>query len=122
MKRPAASLPSASVREGQSISVPVPKVMKRPAKAPKGAVALGSVEPVRRATKHDKDKKHDDDFVHHAHQPEWAALFLSIIKTSHFLSPRICEKILGLKNKHPPFSSRLKCVKHRAEVDRAYHG
>lgn len=76
MKRPAASLPSASVKEGQSLSVPVPKVMKRPAKAPKGAVALGSVEPVRRATKHDKDKKNDNDFVHHAHQPEWAAMFL----------------------------------------------
>ena len=58
---------------------PKVKVVK-PKGPPKGAVKVGGSggEPLKRKTKHDKDKKDDAFFVHAANQPEWARELLDM--------------------------------------------
>ena len=67
------------VRAAKPKAGPKVKVVK-PKGPPKGAVKVGGSggEPLKRKTKHDKDKKDDAFFVHAANQPEWARELLDM--------------------------------------------
>ena len=69
----------AKVRAAKPKAGPKVKVAK-PKGPPKGAVKVGGSggEPLKRKTKHDKDKKDDAFFVHAANQPEWARELLDM--------------------------------------------
>ena len=90
MKRPSSAVSAQSPKKVAAKAKAKVKVVKpkagpkvkvvKPKGPPKGAVKVGDCggEPLKRKTKHDKDKKDDAFFVHAANQPEWARELLDM--------------------------------------------